>query len=106
MLRCAGLLMLTMLVAAVGESSLAANASLTCVPAPGMRIVMRASDYPTSARAEAVVRARCQEAALRVRGQTSERHNRGAFAMSPEGLSREGLRPTRDIACQRYPNLC
>lgn len=101
MLRCARLLILIALVAAGGRSSLAANVSLTCVPSPGMRIVMRASDYPTSAQADAVLRARCQEAAFRVRGQTNERHGRGAFALSPEGVL-----PARDVACRRYPNLC
>jgi hypothetical protein len=103
MLRWLWLLTVTAFLATTATGAGAASASLICEPAPGVRFVGQAGGYRTRAEAEAIVRARCREAALRF-------HARSAEASRPpqRRLSNPSPRPApiRDLACRRYPNLC
>jgi hypothetical protein len=100
---------LTVCLVASGDHARAANASLICEPAPGVRFVGEAIGYPTRAAAEAVVRARCREAARKFYARAAKPHRpppaRAPAAQISKPTSQAAM-PIQDEACRRYPNLC
>lgn len=91
------------------NSALAANASLICEPAPGVRFVGEAIGYPTRAAAEATVRARCREAARQFYARAARPHRPSPVRVPTQPIAKSASQtsaPIQDEACRRYPNLC